>query len=119
MSVLAFILVILIALEHFAFMVIEMFFWTKPLGRRIFKQTLEKSKQTKVLAANQGLYNGILATGLLWSLLHPNHEFGEQLTVFFLLAIIVAGLYGAYSANKNILFVQAMPAAMALLLLYF
>ena len=119
MSVLAFILVILIALEHFAFMVIEMFFWTKPLGRRIFKQTLEKSKQTKVLAANQGLYNGILATGLLWSLLHPNHEFGEQLTVFFLLAIIVAGLYGAYSVNKNILFVQAMPATMALLLLYF
>ena len=118
MNTLAFILIIFIALEHFTFMVIEMFFWTKPLGRRVFKQSIEKSKQTKVLAANQGLYNGILATGLLWSLWHPNHEFGEQLTIFFLLAVIVAGLYGAYSANKSILFVQAMPAAIALVLLY-
>ena len=118
MSTLALAAVIIVAIEHFAFLVIEMFFWTRPLGRRIFKQTLEKSRQTKVLAANQGLYNGILATGLLWSLLHPDHEFGAQLTLFFLLAVIVAGLYGAYSAHKNILFVQALPAAITLVLLY-
>ena len=118
MSTLSFILVIVIAIEHFAFMIIEMFLWTKPLGRRIFKQSLEKSQQTQVLAANQGFYNGILAVGLLWGTFHPNAEFGSQITLFFLLAVTAAGLYGAYSVNKNILFVQALPATLALLLLY-
>lgn len=108
------ILVALVALLHFYFLVLEMFLWTKPLGMKVFRQSLEKAQNSALLAANQGLYNGFLAAGLVWSLLHPHPEFAMQLKIFFLLCVIVAGLYGAYSVSKKIAIVQALPAALAL-----
>ena len=108
----------LIGLEHFAFMVLEMFFWNKPIGRRIFKQSLSQAKQTETLAANQGLYNGFLASSLFWGLLHPNQEIGLQISIFFLICIVIAGIYGAYSAHKKILFVQALPGFLTLVTLF-
>ena len=105
-----------VALLHFYFLILEMFFWTKPLGLKVFAQSFEKAKASQVLAANQGLYNGFLAAGLLWSLLHPLAETALQLQVFFLSCVVVAGVYGAISVSKKILWVQAMPAAVALVL---
>ena len=104
----------LVAALHLYFLVLEMFFWDKPLGLRVFGHSREKAASTRVLAANQGLYNGFLAVGLIWGLLLG--EGGVRILIFFLLCIIVAGLYGAYSANRKILFFQALPAAIALLL---
>jgi len=111
-------LIVLIALEHLSFMVLEMFFWSKPLGRRVFKHTVFEAKKTETLAKNQGLYNGFLAAGLFWALLHPNQEVAIQISTFFLLCVIVARLYGAYSAHKKILFVQALPAFLAITTLF-
>jgi putative membrane protein len=111
-------LVIGVALLHLYFLVLEMFFWTKPLGLKVFAQSLEKAKASQVLAANQGLYNGFLSAGLLWSLLHPVAETALQLQVFFLSCVVVAGVYGAFSVSKKILWVQAMPAAVALGLIF-
>lgn len=99
-------------------MVLEMVLWTKPLGRRIFGMSPEQAKATAVLAANQGLYNGFLATGLVWSLLHPDPHFSEQLAAFFLLCVIAAGVYGAISVSNRIFFVQALPALLTLITLY-
>ena len=113
------ILVALIALLHVYFLVLEMFLWTKPLGLKTFNQSLAKAKDSAVLAANQGLYNGFLAAGLIWGLLHAVPSFAFQIKIFFLLCVIVAGLYGALTVSKRILFVQALPAAMALVLLWF
>lgn len=105
----------LVALLHIWFMVLEMFFWTKPLGLKTFGNSPEKAELSKVLAANQGLYNGFLAAGLIWGLwLGPA---GTHIQLFFLGCVIVAGLYGAATANKKILFVQALPAAVGLVLL--
>ena len=118
MSVVANVFVALVALLHAYFLVLEMFLWTKPQGLKTFGNTLEKAKETAVLAANQGLYNGFLAAGLAWGLLHPNPAIGFQVKVFFLLCVIVAGAYGAISVSKRILFVQAAPAALALIALY-
>ena len=109
-------LVALVAALHIYFLVLEMFLWTKPKGLKIFGNTLEKAQASAVLAANQGLYNGFLAAGLIWGLLHPNPAFGLQIKVFFLLCVIVAGLYGGYSVSKRIVLVQALPAAIALVL---
>jgi len=117
MSSLANLVVALIALLHIYFLVLEMFLWDKPAGLRAFGNTPEKAAMTKVLAANQGLYNGFLAAGLFWGLsLGPA---GMPVKVFFLVCILVAGLYGAWSASRKILFIQAIPAAIALLLLRF
>jgi putative membrane protein len=110
-------LVAAIALLHIYFLVLEMFLWTKPKGLKVFKQSLEKAKSSEVLAANQGLYNGFLAAGLIWSLIHPNVEFASELKFFFLGCVLVAGLYGGYSVNKRIAFIQAGPAVLALILL--
>nr|WP_216635924.1 DUF1304 domain-containing protein [Bdellovibrio bacteriovorus] len=110
------ILVGLVALLHFYFLVLEMFFWTKPLGMKVFRQSPEKAQNSAVLAANQGLYNGFLAAGLVWSLVHPHPEFAIQLKIFFLACVIVAGIYGAYSVSKKIAIVQALPAALAMIL---
>jgi putative membrane protein len=110
------VLVALVALLHVYFLILEMFLWTKPKGLRIFRQSLEQAKSSAVLAANQGLYNGFLAAGLIWSLVHPTNEFAGQLKVFFLACVIVAGLYGGYSVGKKIFFVQALPATLALAL---
>lgn len=114
MSIVANIAVGLIAVLHVYILVLEMFLWDKPAGLRAFGQTLEAAKASKVLAANQGLYNGFLAAGLFWGLtLGAN---GTGVKVFFLLCVLVAGLYGAATASRKILFVQAIPAAIGLLL---
>lgn len=107
-------LVALVAALHVYFMVLEMFLWTRPYGLKTFGNTLAKAQASAVLAANQGLYNGFLAAGLVWSLLHAAPAFAWQLKVFFLLCVITAGLYGAWSVSRKILFVQALPAAIAL-----
>jgi putative membrane protein len=107
-------LVALVAALHLYFLVLEMFLWTTPSGLKTFGNTLEKAQASAVLAANQGLYNGFLAAGLLWGLLHPAAAVAMQIKIFFLLCVIVAGLYGAYSVSRKILLVQALPAALAL-----
>jgi putative membrane protein len=111
-------LVALVTLLHGYFLVLEMFLWTKPLGLKTFRNTQEKANDSAVLAANQGLYNGFLAAGLIWGLFHPTPAFAFQIKVFFLLCVIVAGAYGAYSVSRRILFVQAAPAALALIMLW-
>jgi putative membrane protein len=108
------IVVALVALLHVYFLVLEMFLWDKPLGLRVFGQTKEAAAASRVLAANQGLYNGFLAAGLFWGLsLGPS---GSSIKIFFLCCVLVAGLYGAATANRRILFVQAAPAAIGLVL---
>jgi putative membrane protein len=119
MNLVANILVALVALLHVYFLVLEMFLWTKPLGLKTFGQSLAKAQDSAVLAANQGLYNGFLVAGLVWGLLHPAPAFAFQIKVFFLLCVIIAGLYGAWSVSRRILFVQALPAAVALVVLWF
>lgn len=118
MAMIANVLVALVALLHVYFLILEMFLWTKPTGLKTFGNSLEKARGSAVLAANQGLYNGFLAIGLLWGLIHPVSGFGFQIKVFFLLCVIAAGVYGAISVSRRILFVQAAPAALALILLY-
>jgi putative membrane protein len=111
-------LVAVVAALHVFFLVLEMFLWDKPLGLKIFRNTIEKATDSKVLAANQGLYNGFLAAGLLWGLFHPNPALAFQIKIFFLLCVIVAGAYGAATVSRRILYVQAAPAALALILLW-
>lgn len=113
MSVVARVVIGLVALLHAYFLVLEMFLWDKPAGLRAFGQTPASAAATKVLAANQGLYNGFLAAGLIWGLLAAD-PVGFQVTVFFLACVIVAGLYGAATVSRRILVVQALPAAIAL-----
>ena len=114
MATVAMVLVVLVALLHLYFLVLEMFLWTRPLGLKTFRNTPEKAEVTRVLAANQGLYNGFLAVGLLYAAITGSREFA----VFFLLCVVVAGAYGAYSVNKRIFFVQALPAIVGLLVLF-
>jgi putative membrane protein len=112
-------MVALVAALHAGFLVLEMFLWTRPLGLKIFRNTPEKAQDSAVLAANQGLYNGFLAAGLVWGLLHAAPAFAWQIKVFFLLCVIVAGAFGAATVSPRILLVQAAPAAAALILLWF
>jgi putative membrane protein len=119
MSAVANMLVALVALLHGYFLILEMFLWTKPLGLKTFGNTADKARDMAVLAANQGLYNGFLAAGLIWGLLHPAPAIGFQIKTFFLLCVIMAGLYGAYSVKPKILYVQALPAFVALAALWF
>ena len=112
MKMLAEALVALVALLHLYFLVLEMFLWTKPYGRRVFRLSPEQALATKSLAANQGLYNGFLAAGLGWGLLAGAD--GYTIKVFFLSCVIVAGIFGAATANRKILWVQAVPGAAAL-----
>jgi putative membrane protein len=114
MSTVANIVIALIALLHLYILVLEMFLWDKPAGLRAFGQTPEAAAATKVLAANQGLYNGFLAAGLLWGL--SLGAGGAAVKLFFLGCVLVAGLYGAATASGRILFIQALPAALALVL---
>ena len=111
------VLVALVALLHVYFLVLEMFLWTKPLGLKTFRQSLEKATDSAVLAANQGLYNGFLAAGLVWGLIESVPAFAFQIKIFFLSCVIIAGIYGAVTVSRRILFVQALPAAIALILL--
>lgn len=108
------ILVALVAALHVYFLALEMFFWTRPLGLKTFRNTPEKAADSAVLAANQGLYNGFLAAGLVWGLLQADAGFAFQIKIFFLSCVIVAGLYGAATVSYRILLVQAAPAALAL-----
>jgi putative membrane protein len=114
MTLLANLAVAAIALLHVYILVLEMFLWEKPAGLRAFGQTPESARATKVLAANQGLYNGFLAAGLFWGLLLG--PAGAPVKLFFLACVLVAGLYGAATASRKILFVQAVPAAIAIAL---
>lgn len=111
MKIISSVLVAFVALQHLGFMVLEMFFWAKPLGMKIFKTTPAQAEATKVLAANQGLYNGFLMAGLIWSLCSQD----VKLQVFFLSCVVIAGLFGAATASRSILFVQALPATVALI----
>jgi putative membrane protein len=114
MSTLSNLLVLVVALLHGYFLVLEMFLWDTPYGRRTFGTTPEVAKSSKVLAANQGLYNGFLAAGLVWGLVAGNA--GVSIQIFFLACVMAAGVFGAATASRKILFVQALPAAVALLL---
>lgn len=117
MSLAANIVVALVALLHVYFLVLEMFLWTKPAGRKAFGLSREQAEATKVLAANQGLYNGFLAAGLIWGLLLGAS--GTPVKLFFLGCVLIAGIYGAATASRKILLIQGLPAAvgMALVLL--
>lgn len=108
------VIVALVAILHLYFLVLEMFLWDKPAGLRAFGQTLESARASKVLAANQGLYNGFLAAGLIWGLVLGAD--GRSVKIFFLACVLVAGLFGAATASRKILFVQALPAAVGLAL---
>ena len=112
MNIAANVLIGLVAALHAYFLVLEMFLWNKPAGRKAFGLKQDFATETKVLAANQGLYNGFLAAGLVWGLLQG--DAGRPDKVFFLGCVIVAGVFGAATASRKILFIQALPAAVAL-----
>ncbi len=111
---LAFITVLFVAALHGGFLALEMFFWDHEIGREVFSMTPEQSAQTAVLAANQGLYNGFLAAGLLWGLFTGKRD----VTIFFLLCVIIAGVFGAVTAKPTILYTQAVPGLVALVLTF-
>ncbi len=110
------VLIFLIAILHCYILVLQMALWTKPAGRRAFRLSPEFAQSTKVLAANQGLYNGFLAAGLFWSLMQG--EESRAIAIFFLGCIFIAGIFGGATANKKILFIQAIPAALALIAVF-
>jgi putative membrane protein len=112
-------LVAAVAFLHLYFLVLEMFFWTRPRGLRIFGQSLEKAQASAKLAANQGLYNGFLSAGLVWGLLEPVPEQAKQIKIFFLVCVMVAGVFGALTVNRRIFFVQTLPALIAWLFVCF
>jgi len=116
MSTIADILVGFVAAEHVGFMVLEMFFWRRPIGLKIFRLTQAGADSSAILAANQGLYNGFLAVGLAWGLLISNPAWAISVKTFFLCCVAVAGVFGAMTVSRRILFVQAAPAALALAL---
>lgn len=108
-----------VAALHTYFLILEMFLWTKPIGLKTFAMNAEDAAKTAVLAANQGLYNGFLAAGLVWAMLHPDVVMAKQLSIFFLVCVVLAGLYGAYTVNMRIFFVQGLPALIALAVVLF
>lgn len=114
LHILATAVVALIALVHVYILILEMFLWDKPAGLKAFGHSPEKATESKILAANQGLYNGFLAAGLFWGIYLGSA--GTQITLFFLGCILVAGLYGGFTAKRKILFIQAVPAAIGLTL---
>ena len=113
MQILALVLATLLALLHVYILVLEMFFWTKPLGRRAFGLKADFAEQSKALAANQGLYNGFLAAGLAWGVVQGAAA-GRPWLIFFAGCVVVAGVFGAATASRKILFVQALPGALTL-----
>lgn len=115
MSIAANLVVAFVALLHVYFLVLEMFLWDKPIGLRVFGHTKEAAAATRVLAANQGLYNGFLAAGLLWGLSLGSGGAGTK--VFFLCCVVIAGVFGAATASRKILIVQAVPASIGLALM--
>ena len=117
MSIAANVVIAVIALLHLWFLILEMFLWTKPSGRRAFGTTAEFAERSKALAANQGLYNGFLAAGLVWGLcLGGAASFNVK--VFFLACVLVAGIFGGLTASRKILWIQALPAAIGLVFVH-
>ncbi len=116
MEVLAGVAVAAVAFLHIVFLVMEMFLWTKPVGLRSFRLDAERARITATLAANQGLYNGFLAAGLIWSFIATDQQWPIRL--FFLSCVIIAGLFGAVTVGRPILWVQALPGVVALILAY-
>ncbi len=114
MPVIAKVFVALVALEHIGFLVMEMFLWTTPGVRKIFGTSAGFALESKSMAANQGLYNGFLAAGLLWGAVHPDPVFARQIAVFFLICVLVAAVYGGVTVKRSILLVQGLPALLAL-----
>ncbi|RYV01458.1 DUF1304 domain-containing protein [Shewanella sp. OPT22] len=115
MQYLPFVLVLLVAIEHMYILVLEMFLWTRQRTLKVFGITKEEAEKTKVMAANQGLYNGFLSAGLLWGLVHPQPDIGLQVQIFFLCCVITAAVYGSITVKKSILLVQGLPAVLALI----
>ena len=114
MKILAITMTAFVAISHYGFMALEMFFWNHPMGQKIFDLTPEFAEASAVLAANQGLYNGFLATGLVWGLLSKQ----TNIKIFFLGCVVVAGIYGGFTASTSIFYVQALPAFIALVLVW-
>ena len=114
MTTLANILIGIVALLHLGFLALEMFFWDHPVGRKRFGMTAEYSKASATLAANQGLYNGFLAAGLVWGLVSGDFS----IKIFFLVCVVIAGVYGGLTAKRSILYIQALPGLLALLAVY-
>jgi putative membrane protein len=112
-------LVLIVALEHVYILVLEMFLWTTPKALKVFGITKKFAESTKAMAANQGLYNGFLAAGLFWGLLHSKNSFGLHIQLFFLCCIVIAAIYGALTVKKSILLVQGAPAILAMLSVLF
>ena len=119
MSLITQILIAFVALIHIYIVYLEMVLWNTPKGHKAFNMTPDQANQTQVLAANQGLYNGFLAAGLAWALVHPNAAFGVQIATFFLICVAIAGIYGSLTAAKKILYIQTLPAVVALAALCF
>ncbi|MDK8194867.1 DUF1304 domain-containing protein [Paenibacillus sp. UMB7766-LJ446] len=113
------IFVALVAIEHLYIMVMEMFLWTRPRTMKTFGLTPELAESTKSLAANQGLYNGFLAAGLIWGLVYPDGTVGQHIQIFFLACVILAAIYGAVTAKRSIIIKQGLPAIIAMLLVLF
>jgi putative membrane protein len=114
MTIAANVVIAVIAVLHLGFLVLEMFLWNQPVGRKTFGMTKEVSESSATLAANQGLYNGFLAAGLIWGLV--SDQFSVK--VFFLICILIAGIFGGVTAKRSILYIQALPALLGLTLLY-
>ena len=112
MNIIVNIIIGIVALLHIYFLTIEMFLWDKPTGRNVFHTTAEFAAQSRTLAANQGLYNGFLAAGLIWGLFAD-----DAVKIFFLSCVIIAGLFGAFTVSKRIFYIQALPALIGLVLL--
>ena len=115
MTTLTNILIGIVALQHIAFLVLEMLYWEKPLGRRVFGHSTETAKVSKTLAMNQGLYNGFLAAGLIWGL--SLGTAGMSIKIFFVSCVLIAGIFGGLTASRKILYIQALPALITLILL--
>jgi putative membrane protein len=108
------IIIAIVAMLHLGFLVLEMFLWNHPIGRKMFKMTEKESESSATLAANQGLYNGFLAAGLIWGLI--SGEFSVKL--FFLSCVLIAGIFGGFTAKRSILYIQALPALLGLIFLF-
>jgi putative membrane protein len=110
MNLISTILIVTVALLHFFFLYLEMFLWDKPRGMKTFRMTEEQAKSSKTLAMNQGLYNGFLAAGLIWSLFT-----NDSVKIFFLACVVIAGIFGALTVSKRIFYIQALPAILGLI----
>lgn len=118
MHIISNILVGFVAVAHVGFLYLEMFLWNTPKGHKVFKLDPSFAEQSAALASNQGLYNGFLAAGLIWALIHANAATAFELKVFFLACVIVAGIYGWMTVSKTILYVQLIPAVLALIVVF-